>query len=194
MFRMGERDVLRVPMGLFTDPEKDPVFVVKYITPAERQRILDSHTTRMFYPRPGDVQVKRLALETFFDSAEFSQDFVGLCQAYSVDDKKIELLKRGILKAITLRMNQVIGDQDYIEKQERDDMAAIVEIVQAAVIGWEHITDDATGEMIAFNSNLLRKWLEEGGELFVWFSRKLQPIFRDFDTLLDQQKASVQKN
>ena len=80
MFRTKQRQTLRIPMGLFDDPTKDPIFEIQYLLLAKRQQIIASHTTTTYHPMPaGVVSDKPYIEKTVTDDNAIVAEIVGAC-------------------------------------------------------------------------------------------------------------------
>ena len=191
-FSTKPRETLKLPMGLFDDSAKDPVFEIRYLTPARRQKILDSYAKVSFYPKPSAIHIKKLKFEELFEDETINYE---LAQLVKLQDIEIEAFKADLIKIVKNNLAKIPEEFPYIERREAgDNVAAMIEIIEAAVVNWEHIEDSETGKPIPYNNGVLHEWLCEGGELLGWFMDRLPEVFREFDTMLAAQHELAEKN
>ena len=196
MFRTKPRQLFRIPVnpsivkltGDVPAPHT-PCVVIRYVTPAEQQAVIDRHTQKVFYPHPVDQNYQMAAARSALQLPEVQNRIALVAESLNVTPQLIH----DVWQAITREFPVSIA-KDYIERTEVNHSGVLREIALAAIVGWENIVDEETGEAVLFSKEQLRAWLNEGGDFFAWCGVMIPQALRQFDDMVKQQQAQLQKN
>lgn len=196
MFRTKARQLLRVPVmtGQFKltgdlPANQAPSIAIRYVTPAEQQAMIDRHTQKVFYPHPVDINYQLAAARGVLQLPEVQTRIALIAESLSVTPQVIH----DAWQAVT-REFPVTATKEYIERSETNHAAVLREIATTAIVGWENILDDETGDPIPYSKEQLRAFLNEGGEFFAWCGAMIPQALRQFDEMVKQQQEQLQKN
>lgn len=195
MFRTNKRTLLYLPINdvsvfHYVAPQSDePRLILQYVTPAERDRIIAKHTVKKFYPRPMDTNAMLQVAKACWDLPIVKQRALEVAESLALDAQVIGNVWTAITRDLTF-----LPQPEFIERDERDNTAILIEVCEKAIVGWEEVRDDDTGEMIPFSFQQLRTFLAEGGDFTLWCMQHIPQVMQKFDDLLKEQRIQAEKN
>lgn len=195
MFKTTKRTVLFMPITddptfhYMTPKGDEPRLILQYITPAERDRIMAKHTVKKFYPRPLDTNAMLQIAKSCWDLPVVQQRALEVAKSINVEPQIVGDIWSAITRELVF-----LPQPEFIERNERDNTAILIEICEKTIIGWEQVRDEDTGETIPFSFQQLRAFLQEGGAFTMWCLSHIPDALVKFDALLKEQRAQAEKN
>lgn len=195
MFRTTKRTLLYLPINdsptfHYVAPKSDePRLILQYVSPAERDRIIANHTTKTFYLSPLTLDGKRQIAMEWWAAPETQKRVTEIVDSIQADRQIVE----NIWTAIT-RGSVFYPKPEYIERDERENTAILIDVCLKTIVGWEQVRDDDTGELIPFSPDTLKTFLQEGGAFTLWCMSHVPQALVRFDELLREQRIQAEKN
>lgn len=192
IIRTQKRPMLVISLltgAIVAKQSNDPRIFVRHMSQGQIDDILDRHTEKKFYARPIDANFKLQMAREVWGMTEVQMRVKEICESVNIDLSVAE----NIWKAATREL-PVLLQPEFIERFERDDRAAMREIIMYAVVGWEGVKDTDTGEIIPFSQAVLTQLCDERSDFWSWCLQYLVQALRQFDQLVVMQRAEDEKN